>query len=68
MCEDFLKLDLKEWKQIQEIKKLYNSDMIKAKKLLFINPEDDDVETVLNYNNETHQEEFNITGKSNYIL
>lgn len=67
MCEDFLKLEFKDWKEIQEIKKLYNCDLIKSKKLLFIKTEDDDIEKVLKYNNDSHHEEFNITGK-NYIL
>jgi len=48
-CEDFLKHENKEWKEIQEILKIYKNDLQKSKKLLFKYPEIDDVETVLKF-------------------
>ena len=67
MCEDFLKHELSEWKEIEEIKKIANTNLEKAKKLLFKKPEDDDVETVLKYNFGSHEEQFNITGIFDYM-
>ena len=62
MCEDFLKTEIIQWKEIEEIKKLYQNNVEKAKNLLFIKPENDDVDTVLKYNFGSEDEQFNITG------
>jgi len=64
-CEDFLKYEVNEWKDIQEIKKMYERNPEKAKRILFKNPECDDVETVLKYNS-SRDEQFNITGIIDY--
>jgi len=64
-CEDFLKHEIKDWNEIQEIKKMYDKNVDKGKRILFGNPENDDVETVLKYNSSC-DEEFNITGIIDY--
>jgi hypothetical protein len=50
MCEDFLKLELQDWKEIEEILKFHEKNIEKSKILLFKNPTEDDCEAVLKSN------------------
>lgn len=68
MCEDFLKLELFEWKEIDEIKKLFCNNIQKSKKILFINRNDDDVDKVLKHKLDSNDiNKYKITG-NNYII
>lgn len=64
VCEDFLKHELKEWKEIQKIKKSFiNNNIDLSKKILFVNSRFDDVERVLKNNYELNDNiQFNKTG------
>ena len=59
MCEDFLKLELKDWQEIAEILKFHEKNIERSKVLLFKNPSEDDCDAVLKSNG-NEQPEANI--------
>lgn len=66
-CEDFLKLELKDWKEIEDILKYHEKNIEKSKVLLFKNPSEDDCDTVLKsaYN---EQNDINNTGFKTILI
>lgn len=65
MCEDFLKLELKDWKEIEEVLKFHEKNIEKSKVLLFKNPSEDDCDAVLKSTED--QYDMGSTGKRLYF-
>lgn len=58
-CEDFLKMELKDWQEIEEILKFHEKKIERSKVLLFKNPSEDDCDSILKSSEWDQNEMFN---------